>query len=256
MSWSRMCVFAVHWMVYVGASAGVTMTTAWCEVLVPIRCITHGEGHFWFGYYDKLQFDPTGRFVLGMKVDFEHRSPTRNDVVEVGLVDLDDGARWTRLGESCAWNWQQGCMLQWLPGSAHHVVWNDREADRFVCRILDIETGELRTVDAPVYSISPDGTSAVLPDFRRLNACRPGYSARRCRHLEGESSDRADRTDPLAGRGCGHTACCRILGRGQALVQPPPLESERYPLRLPAPMAGRRRRLGFLHADGHGAAFG
>ena len=170
-----MCVFAVHWMVYVGASAGVTMTTAWCEVLVPIRCITHGEGHFWFGYYDKLQFDPTGRFVLGMKVDFEHRSPTRNDVVEVGLVDLDDGARWTRLGESCAWNWQQGCMLQWLPGSAHHVVWNDREADRFVCRILDIETGELRTVDAPVYSISPDGTSAVLPDFRRLNDCRPGY---------------------------------------------------------------------------------
>ena len=40
-----------------------------------MRAITKGPGFHWFGYYDKLQFDPTGRFVLGMEVDFEHRRP-------------------------------------------------------------------------------------------------------------------------------------------------------------------------------------
>ncbi len=145
------------------------------ETSVPMRAITSGEGYSWFGYYDKLQFDASGRYVLGMKVGFEHRSPGPNDVVEVGLVDLGDGDRWTRLGESRAWNWQQGCMLQWLPGSTREVVWNDRDGDRFVCHILDIETQARRTLPEPIYSISPDGTWAVSPDFRRLNDCRPGY---------------------------------------------------------------------------------
>ena len=85
--------------------------------LPPVRRITRGPRHHWFGYYDKLQFDPTGRYVLGMEVDFEHRSPTADDVIKIGMVDLEDGDRWIELGESRAWCWQQGCMLQWRPGS-------------------------------------------------------------------------------------------------------------------------------------------
>ena len=40
----------------------------------PIRQISAGPRFHWFGYYDKQQFDPTNRYVLGMEVDFEHRS--------------------------------------------------------------------------------------------------------------------------------------------------------------------------------------
>jgi len=145
------------------------------EGFPPVRVITRGPRHHWFGYYDKLQFDPTVRFVLGMEVPFEHRSPTGDDVIKVGMVDLEDNDRWIELGQSNSWNWQQGCMLQWLPGSQSTVVWNDRAGDRFVCRILDVETGEGRTVEHPVYSISPDGKTAVTPDFRRIADVRPGY---------------------------------------------------------------------------------
>ncbi len=143
--------------------------------LPSVRAITRGPKFHWFGYYDKLQFDPTGRYVLGMEVDFEHRSPRPDDVIRVGLVDLEDGDRWTELGESRAWNWQQGCMLQWLPGSKTEVLWNDRLGDRFVCHILDVKTGRKRTLPAPVYTVSPDARWGVAPDFRRLNDCRPGY---------------------------------------------------------------------------------
>ncbi len=141
----------------------------------PVRKITHGPRHHWFGYYDKLQFDPTSRYVLGMEVTFQHRSPTADDVIGIGMVDLQDNDRWIELGESRSWCWQQGCMLQWLPGSATKVLWNDRMGDRFVCHILDVKSGEKRTIPQPIYSVSPNGKSAVTADFRRIQDVRPGY---------------------------------------------------------------------------------
>ena len=101
------------------------------EKLPPVRALTRGPKFHWFGYYDKWEFDPTGRYVLGMEVDFEHRSPQPDDVIKVGMVDLEKGDRWIELGESRAWDWQQGCMLQWLPGSKTEVLWNDRQGQRF-----------------------------------------------------------------------------------------------------------------------------
>ena len=141
----------------------------------PVRRITHGPRHHWFGYYDKLQFDPTSRYVLTMQVPFEHRSPTADDVINIGMIDLQDDDRLIELGQSSAWCWQQGCMLQWRPGSKTEVLWNDREDGRFVCRIFDVMTGKGRTIPHPVYSVSPDGKSAVAPDFSRVYDVRPGY---------------------------------------------------------------------------------
>src|SRR4030065_175755 len=60
----------------------------------PIRAITQGPKFHWFAYYDKLQFDPTGRYCLGMEVGFEHRSPRPDDAIKVGMVDLQDNDRW------------------------------------------------------------------------------------------------------------------------------------------------------------------
>jgi hypothetical protein len=140
-----------------------------------VRTITKGPKFHWFGYYDKLQFDPSSRYVLGMEVDFEHRSPKPDDVVKVGMVDLHDGDRWIELGRTTAWCWQQGCMLQWLPGSATKILWNDRERERYVCRILDVKSKEQRTIPTAIYTVSPNGKTVVTCDFRRLQHVRPGY---------------------------------------------------------------------------------
>jgi hypothetical protein len=139
----------------------------------PVRTITSGPKHHWFSYYDKWQFDPSDRFVLGMQVDFEHRSPTPEDVIRIGMVDLEGGDEWIDLGTSRAWCWQQGCMLQWIGET--EILWNDRERDRYVCRILNVKTGDQRTVPHPIYAVSPDGRTAVAADFRRINDVRPGY---------------------------------------------------------------------------------
>jgi len=142
---------------------------------VPVRRLTSGPKFHWFGYYDKFQFCPQDRYVLGNEVDFEHRSPRPDDAIRVGMVDTADGDRWIDLGETRAWNWQQGCMLQWLPGSESTVLWNDRVDGVFVCHLLDGRSGGRRTLPHPVYAVSPDGRFGIAPDFRRLNDTRPGY---------------------------------------------------------------------------------
>ena len=141
----------------------------------PVRRLTNGPKFHWFGYYDKLQLDPTNRYVLGMQVGFQGRSPTPDDTITIGMVDLHDHDAWIELGESREWCWQQGCMLQWLPGSDREVVWNDLQNGQFVSHILDIRTKQKRTLPKPIYTLSPDGKWALGLDFGRLQDLRPGY---------------------------------------------------------------------------------
>jgi len=143
--------------------------------LFPIQLLTHGPKFHWFGYYDKLQFDPAQRYVIGMEVGFEHRSPTENDVIKIGLIDLKKKNKWKTIGESRAWGWQQGCMAQWIPGSPDEVIWNDREKDRFTSRIYNVRTGKTRTLPKAIYTLSPDGKWGLGTEFSRIQGLRPGY---------------------------------------------------------------------------------
>ncbi|MCU0917006.1 MAG: hypothetical protein MUC88_20955, partial [Planctomycetes bacterium] len=88
-----------------------------------------------FFFYQCLQFDPTDRYVLGMRVHCQNRDVRPTDRAQIGFIDLQGGYQWTRIGETTAWNWQQGARLQWRPGS-QEILWNDRAEDggHYVCR--------------------------------------------------------------------------------------------------------------------------
>src|SRR4030042_2052767 len=66
-------------------------------------------------------------------------------------------------------------MLQWRPGSKDEIIFNDRQDGRFVCHILNVHSGSKRTLSYPIYTVSPDGRTAVAPDFRRIQDMRSGY---------------------------------------------------------------------------------
>jgi len=152
---------------------GVPLNRIFSEVKV--RPITNGPKFHWFGYYDKFQFDISGRYALGMAVDFEGRSPVADDVIEIGMVDLQDNDKWIKLGESSSWGWQQGCMLQWLPGSSDEIIWNDCEDGQLISRILNYKTGKMRNLPKPVYTLDPSGRWAIGTEFSRIQKLRPGY---------------------------------------------------------------------------------
>ncbi len=144
--------------------------------------MTPGEGHFFFGYYDKSPWHRDGHSMLACRATFMDRAPQADDELQIGLVDTT--ARTFRsLATTTAWNWQQGCMLQWLDGS--RIVFNDRvqsdrdgrdgRGDRFVGVILDVETGERRELPMPVYSVAAGHAIASSLNFSRLHRLRPGY---------------------------------------------------------------------------------
>ncbi|UCE50553.1 MAG: hypothetical protein JSW47_10390 [Phycisphaerales bacterium] len=57
-----------------------------------------------FFFYQCLQFDTTGRYLLGMRVYFEYRGIQPSDRGDVGYIDLQDGNKWTKIGRTTAWN--------------------------------------------------------------------------------------------------------------------------------------------------------
>ena len=130
---------------------------------------------FWF--YDEFQFDPTDRYLLGMKVHFTDREVQADDVGEIGYFDLEQNNEWTKVGETTAWNWQQGCRLQWRPNSTE-IVWNDHSDDKthFVCRVYNFNTQEVRTLPKMIYDISSDGKYALLHDFSRMKHAGTSYA--------------------------------------------------------------------------------
>lgn len=91
------------------------------------------------------------------------------------MIDTEDENRWIELGETKAWNWQQGTMLQWLLGSQSKVIWNDRQNEQFVCCVYDVDTGEMNTLSRTVYHVSPEGIWGLSTDWSRIQHIRPGY---------------------------------------------------------------------------------
>lgn len=143
---------------------------------LPVRRLTPAGEHCFFGYYDVRACSSEGRHLCH-RVGFRDRFPAPGDAAEVGLVDLalDAEPGFAPFGETLAWNFQQGSMLQWLPGSQDGCVYNVYEAGRFGAAIRDVRTGERRLLPLPVANIAPDGSAALCIDMARLYDFRPGY---------------------------------------------------------------------------------
>ncbi|MBE7558858.1 hypothetical protein HS125_07875 [bacterium] len=136
-------------LIIVNIAFAVESATPPFESSVPCRQITSPDRSHWFGYYDKDQFDAADRYVLGQAVELDDRMPAATESVELGMVDTRNGDRWIPLGRTLAWCWQQGCMLQWPPGSDGEIIYNDRRNGAFVAAIKDVLTGRSASFHAP-----------------------------------------------------------------------------------------------------------
>jgi len=137
-----------------------------CEALTPEKEIC------FFGYHDKCPWDESGRYLLFHRVRMENRPPTADDRADICVLDLKF-RKVELIGQTAAWNFQQGAMLQWLPNQ--RIIYNDRVEGTFVSRIRDLFSGQEKILSRPVSAVSPDGKKAVSLNFSRLAVWRPGY---------------------------------------------------------------------------------
>lgn len=134
------------------------------------------HAHF-YGYYYPSPLDTNCTRLLAHRVAFDGRDIGPDDEAEVGYFDLGTG-HFHAVGRTNAFNWQQGSMLQWLPGSnGNEVIYNFRDGRRsFGSTVHDVITGSTRRFGLPIYALHPSGNSALCANFERLYFCRPGYN--------------------------------------------------------------------------------
>ncbi|MEM7474134.1 MAG: hypothetical protein AAF483_04020 [Planctomycetota bacterium] len=105
-----------------------------------VRQITFGEKHHIFGYIGQCRTIPwntSGRYILGLELDFINRMPEPEDAATVFIIDTQDNNQIIRLDKTHGWNPQQGTMFYWNPNDAENqFFFNDR----------DVKTGQVYTV--------------------------------------------------------------------------------------------------------------
>jgi hypothetical protein len=144
------------------------MSTPACVCDFPLTALTSGPRAHFFGYYDKSPWDASFRRVLALEADAHDRMPLPGERADVGFVDLDSG-RFEKLADTGAWNWQQGCMLQWLPPACdRQIIFNDVIDGEHHAVVLDIHSGARRVLPRPIYNLSRDGAWAVSVSLARL----------------------------------------------------------------------------------------
>lgn len=141
----------------------------------PIRQVGDASAHHFFGYYNKSNFDQNDQRLLAQRVDRFTGDITGVEVATLGYFDLADGDRFHEIGQTTTWNWQMGSQLQWV-GTRNQVIYNARsdQSDRavpypdFCSKLVDLESGETRTLPLPVYVLAPGGDYALSVNYARF----------------------------------------------------------------------------------------
>lgn len=153
--------------------------------LMDVKIISPVEEQCFFGYYDLNAYDSTGTKHLCHRVNFIDRIPGERDVAELGLVSE---GRFEKIGETTAWNFQQGALLQFQKDSDEIVFYNERVQDAgykaagafdgkasYVTTVHNIKTGEKKHLPRAAACISPNGKYALSINFSRIFGFRAGY---------------------------------------------------------------------------------
>jgi hypothetical protein len=109
-----------------------------------------------------------------MEATFINRHPDKNDKLAIGYLSLESDEA-ILFASTLAWNWQEGCRLQWMPNKKEAVIYNDRSDGKFVSIIHHTENNESTTIPKPIYALHPSGREALTLNFARLSHTRPGY---------------------------------------------------------------------------------
>lgn len=135
--------------------------------------ITH---NYFFGYYDKSPLSLKNNKLLACRSTFNNRMPRSDDKLEIGYLDWRNSDKFIKITETSAWNWQQGCMLQWFDKKCNKIIYNDIINNNFVTVCLDIKSYEKELFPMAYYSASNKKDFLLCIDNERHHFFRPGYS--------------------------------------------------------------------------------
>lgn len=136
-----------------------------------VRTLTGGLKHHFFGYYGICPWNRSGEYLLSLESSFQDHFPGQDEPAAIGLVDAQSG-NFEKICETHAWNLQQGAMLHWNPLDDNEIIYNDRQGNRIISVVTNIQTGRKRILPAAINGLSHDGKYALSLSYGRLGRCR------------------------------------------------------------------------------------
>lgn len=126
--------------------------------------------HCWFGYYDKSPVSPDGTLILFNRVKDGN---SFIDTAEICLYNIE--TRETKvISKTNTWNWQQGCMAQWIGNDI--IAHNSYDSDKgYVTYFTNIRTGKKTYTERSAYSFNKSHSKYLSLNFYRLDLYAKGY---------------------------------------------------------------------------------
>lgn len=144
------------------------------------------ESISFFGYYNITPVNGSGE-ILHLKVNNELK---RGSLEATAEIMLNKSGISTSIAFTRSWNWQQGCMLQWL---GELILFNDYDpaTDSYRAKIINREGNIIKQYELPVSNLSKCGRFAVTLNYDRLTKTRPtyGYFNRKNQTLPSDQND-------------------------------------------------------------------
>lgn len=137
--------------------------------------LAEGEGDVFFGYYDSTPYNADCSMIIYTQAKDMHKHVCAKVPSDI-LIKNPGNASVEILDTTNTCNTQQGAMLKWLgPDFNREIIFNDCVDEKYISKILNIETKEKHIIDMPIYSVSDKGDYGYTLDFSRLHTLRPGY---------------------------------------------------------------------------------
>lgn len=134
--------------------------------------IKDNKYHCYFGYYDKSPVNMNGEYVAFLKIK-EGSCP--GDLANICIYNIENGDI-KSIGQTRTWNWQQGCMLQWINSDTLAFNYFDSEEGEYMTRIENIkERSALKSIKRAAYSFNRDFSKYLSLNFYRLDLYAKGY---------------------------------------------------------------------------------
>ena len=145
----------------------------------------------WFcGYYDTSPFNVADEslVIIHSTKRCSWRVPTEKAKVKILLYNWREREVKACLGETYAWNWQQGSRAMWL--DEKHIIFNvyNSNSDEYNARIVDIEGNAIADLPLPLQTIDSNSRIYSL-SYKSLHSIRPDYGYRNHKNYLESSKD-------------------------------------------------------------------
>lgn len=173
----------------------------------------------WFcGYYDHSPFNANDEslVLLHSTTQSAWKNPSPRSSASILLYDWKNKRVVKSLGQTFAWNWQQGSRAQWIdPETVIYNIYDERE-DRFKSRIVNIDGKWLKDLPIPVQEVDSQGRVYSL-SYEALASMRPDYGYRNRSTGERDILDNAiEQIEPSTGRRRVIIRVSDLMGKTQA----------------------------------------